>query len=433
MPDDSEAPRPSRPRRERPLVAPGREAKTPPLPPKDAPPIWETLAPPSGEPLGASQPFFTQFPERDDHVTVTFGAPAPQRRVTVAFRILIAIPHFAKMFFVQIGVFFVAIVAWFAALFTGRVPDDIHGFLTRATQYQAQIYAYSLFLLTDKQPPWNMRSDEHPITIRTSVTKLNRAAVFFRVILLVPVQIVMTLLMIGVQAVSPVTWILTLVTGRIPEPLFGANAAALRYVTRAQAYTLMLTGEYPAGLKSDPPAPASAAPLPGDDALPVDLPTQPRFSRLVLGKGARRMVVLYIVLGALSYGGIFISGAITGFGSFSAYGELDDSYEELQASIESFATASQTCAISAGIDQLECLHQADVVLATAYTQFADEAETIDEIQVDEVIELARDCAAALQEMSTTESAASYNEALKDYVSSSRDFEDEYYYASPFGG
>ena len=47
----------------------------------------------------------------------------PQRRATVIFRIILAIPQFIVLFFLGIAAFFVSMIGWFAALFTGRLPE----------------------------------------------------------------------------------------------------------------------------------------------------------------------------------------------------------------------------------------------------------------------------------------------------------------------
>jgi hypothetical protein len=41
--------------------------------------------------------------------------------------------------------------AWFSVLFTGRIPDGLHGLLAWAVRYEAQAYSY-LLLLTDRYP-----------------------------------------------------------------------------------------------------------------------------------------------------------------------------------------------------------------------------------------------------------------------------------------
>lgn len=424
MPEDSEAPRPSRPRRERPLVAPGRETTAP-------PPIWEQLPPPSGTPLGTPASLLTST-DRPDHVVVAFQAPGPQRRVTVAFRIFIAIPHLAWWYLLNVAMQVLTVLGWFGALFTGRVPKDMHQFNTRALQYETRLYAY-LLLLTDKQPPWPLTSDDHPVAIETRSTELNRAAVFFKLILAVPTSIIATLLSVGLMVVAPVGWILTLVMGRLPEPLFGANAAALRYMTRSRAYLSLLTAEYPAGLRSDPPASIGAAPLPGDAPdLPIDLPTSPRFTRLVFGKGARFLVGLYLGLGALLYVGMGIGVGVVLATSLDDIINLSDAHDQLDIAVGDFADASQTCTLSAGQAQLDCLHAADLELAAQYDTFASDVADLEfpfgTEDIDEQVALARDCSAALREMALTTTAADYNAALEDYRDAAADL-DELYYGS----
>jgi hypothetical protein len=51
------------------------------------------------------------------------GQDLERSRLTVFFRIFLLIPHFIVLALYGIVVFFAAIAAWFAALFTGRVPD----------------------------------------------------------------------------------------------------------------------------------------------------------------------------------------------------------------------------------------------------------------------------------------------------------------------
>ena len=58
---------------------------------------------------------------RGDEIVMAFAGPAPQRRVTVLFRLLLAIPQFIVLYVLTIVAEFVAIVGWFAALFTGRL------------------------------------------------------------------------------------------------------------------------------------------------------------------------------------------------------------------------------------------------------------------------------------------------------------------------
>src|ERR1700736_5968268 len=72
-------------------------------------------------------------------------------RLTVFFRILLAIPHFLWLSLWALVTFLAAVVNWFATLFAGCSPVGLHGFLARFLRYSTQVYAYVL-LLADPYP-----------------------------------------------------------------------------------------------------------------------------------------------------------------------------------------------------------------------------------------------------------------------------------------
>jgi uncharacterized protein DUF4389 len=102
-------------------------------------------------------------------------------RLTVFFRLLLAIPLFIWLMLYAIPAFFVQLFAWFAALFTKRVPQGAHDWLTYllvifawivavilgripegmrnlqafSIRYHAQTQAYAS-LLTDRYPSFNV-------------------------------------------------------------------------------------------------------------------------------------------------------------------------------------------------------------------------------------------------------------------------------------
>ena len=51
-------------------------------------------------------------------VDMWYSGTAPQSRVTVVFRIILAIPQFVVLFFLGIAAFVVTVIGWFAALVT---------------------------------------------------------------------------------------------------------------------------------------------------------------------------------------------------------------------------------------------------------------------------------------------------------------------------
>jgi Domain of unknown function (DUF4389) len=84
-------------------------------------------------------------------VDVTIAPAQDQSRVTIFFRLLLAIPAFllAYVFRALIGV--LALIGWFYALATGRMSEGIESLGNFALRYEAQTLAYSL-LLTDRYP-----------------------------------------------------------------------------------------------------------------------------------------------------------------------------------------------------------------------------------------------------------------------------------------
>src|SRR6185312_13176690 len=112
-------------------------------------------------------------------VLVAFAGSAPQSRLTVAFRILMAIPQLIVLWLLGIAAIVVVIIGWFGALFTGRLPVFAADFLT----------AY-LPLLTDVYPPFSLDDADYPVRVAVQPGRLNRLAVLFRLFLLIPCWIV---------------------------------------------------------------------------------------------------------------------------------------------------------------------------------------------------------------------------------------------------
>lgn len=243
-------------------------------------------------------------------VWVAYEGPGPQRRLTVAFRIILAIPHFIYAFLVSFVAFLVVVVGWFAALLLGRLPHGIAEFLAGVVDYVTRVNAYGYLLLTDRYPPFRLGGADYAVSVDLPPdVQLNRAAVLFRLVLMLPAGIVVQLLSNGLGVVAFVGWLLALMLGRLPVPLFEAFAAALRYEVRFYAYAVMLTSEYPRGLFGDPADELAAAP--GDPAPgafdvagsgrghDLGLSPAPRITTLVLSNGAKWILGVVLVLGVL--------------------------------------------------------------------------------------------------------------------------------------
>jgi hypothetical protein len=75
-----------------------------------------------------------------------------QNRWTVFFRLVLLWPASVFAFFLALGALLTASIgAWFAALFTGRMPAGLQALLTFGVRYHAQLAAYQ-YILTDRYP-----------------------------------------------------------------------------------------------------------------------------------------------------------------------------------------------------------------------------------------------------------------------------------------
>jgi hypothetical protein len=362
---------------------------------------------PSAVPQGASGD-----PSAPTPVLVAVAGPVEQDKVTVAFRLILAIPHLIALYALGIAASVVVVIGWFAALFAGRLPDFAADFLSGYLRWNFRVRAY-LLLLTDSYPPFTLDDVDYPVRLAIQPGKLNRLAVLFRFILMIPAWVVVFVVTFGVETiVAFVAWLIVLIGGRLPEPLHQAFAAVLRYEARFYGYAYLLTGAYPGGLLGDrpeypeapaavipmqpglpgyeppaapgyepPPAPGYGAwnpsypqPLPGYvPAVPVPA-SQPPSWRLVLSSEAKRLLGLFIAVGlvtAAGYGagmGVLFSSAASKATSANAINQVSASYQTLSSALVSYENTTAGCKSNA--HPLACVTTADKQAASALSTFA---------------------------------------------------------------
>lgn len=199
-----------------------------------------------------SHQFSKEPPPGPDPVEYVYVPDLARNSLTVFFRWILMIPQAIVFFFIVIWGFILGIGAWFGALFTGRVPDGIAESLERVINYGVRLGAYGS-LLTDVYPPFKLMNVEYPISVAFPPrTELNRLAVLFRVVLLVPGWIVIRVASAGTQILNFAHWLVGFITGKSPRPLYEVNLAVERYSARYWSYAVMLTAAYPSGLMGDP-------------------------------------------------------------------------------------------------------------------------------------------------------------------------------------
>lgn len=87
-------------------------------------------------------------------IETLFGA---RNRLTVAFRVFLAIPHVIAICFIGFAWTFTTIIAWFAILITGHYPEGLYDFGMGALRWSTRVEAYML-LVHDEYPPFSLRA-----------------------------------------------------------------------------------------------------------------------------------------------------------------------------------------------------------------------------------------------------------------------------------
>ena len=342
-------------------------------------------------------------------VQVAVAEAARQRRATVAFRLILAIPHLFVLYFLGIVASVVVFIGWWGALFTGRLPDFAAIYLGGYMRWYTRVDGY-VSLLTDVYPPFAFEDDPgYPVRLAVAQERLNRLAVFFRIILAIPAAIVAAVVGLGAAVVSIIAWLVTLVTGELPAPMHQAFTAVLRYRFRYNCYWLLLTPSYPGGLFGDAPgapgypgdltapeygAPGYGAPGYGTAASVYGTPpgydapggygatrplVRPAGWRLSLTSAAKRLVVLFVVLGALVWIGVIVLDATlmanaanrsnTVSTANQAIDQMNSSYAALTSNLSKWQATVKACDTN-----LTCVTKADGTAAAYFSTFASQLQ-----------------------------------------------------------
>src|SRR5215468_3367424 len=85
-------------------------------------------------------------------------------RLTVFFRIILAIPHYIWFLLWSIAVVIVAIFNWFATLIMGQPPHGVHRFLCAYIRYTVHLGSY-LYLVANPYPGFTGEAGEYPVDV----------------------------------------------------------------------------------------------------------------------------------------------------------------------------------------------------------------------------------------------------------------------------
>jgi len=208
----------------------------------------------------------------DVATTTTVETPAPppwhpvrlvvtddlrRSRLTVFFRLLLAIPHFLWISLIGSIVALLVIVNWFILLVAARTPKGIHDFVAGYVRYTTQLEAY-LFLAANPYPGfWLVGEDDYPVTLEIDgPERQNRWKTLFRLPLAVPALLLSAALLTGgVRAggyaaglafsIAFLLWWMALFLARVPRGMRDLQCYCIGYSAQLAAYLFLVTDRYP--------------------------------------------------------------------------------------------------------------------------------------------------------------------------------------------
>jgi len=182
-----------------------------------------------------------------EHVVRLVGDPHDLRRsrVTVFFRLLLALPHIVWLALWSVLLVFAVIANWFVTLFAGRPASSLHRFTCAWVRYRLHVYAF-LYLAANPFPGFTGAPGSYPLDLELPApAPQNRWKTFFRLFLVIPAGIVTSALGWGLFLTAVFTWFYALARGSAPWGFRNYAAYALRYDAQTNAYFLLITDAYP--------------------------------------------------------------------------------------------------------------------------------------------------------------------------------------------
>jgi hypothetical protein len=163
---------------------------------------------------------------------------------------LLAIPQVIVLYALGIVQSVVWILAFFAILFTGKMPESFFGFMTMTHRYQWRVGSFTLFM-REGYPPFEFQTvaadpggDPAVLSIEPA-PKLSRGLIFVKWLLAIPHYFVLLFLFIAVYVVVIVAFFAVIITGKWPASLRTFVIGVMRWAYRVSIYTYLMTDEYP--------------------------------------------------------------------------------------------------------------------------------------------------------------------------------------------
>jgi Domain of unknown function (DUF4389) len=179
-------------------------------------------------------------------------------RLTVFFRLFLAIPHYLWAVLIGTAVALCVFVNWFILLVKGKTPDGLHAFIAGYIRYLTHLEAYFLLAANPFPPFYLIGTDPYPVDLEIDPPEQqNRWKTLFRLFLAVPALLIASTLFFGgargggyfsgglAFAIAFLAWWVALVRSRIPRGMCDLLVYCLGYSAQVSAYVFLITDRYP--------------------------------------------------------------------------------------------------------------------------------------------------------------------------------------------
>lgn len=145
----------------------------------------------------------------------------------------------------------IALISWFAILFTGRLPEGLANFQCLVIRYQARAYSYAAWLREPypafdfSMTPADPGGDPVRVELSPQLENRNRLTVGLRFLWIIPAALFLMVVGIAVFFVLVAAFFAVLFTGRWPEGMRRFVIGASRLGVRVSAYWYLLVDDYP--------------------------------------------------------------------------------------------------------------------------------------------------------------------------------------------
>jgi Domain of unknown function (DUF4389) len=177
--------------------------------------------------------------------TYDVGYAEDRNRLTVAFRVILAIPHWFIAYAWTSLAEALSIVQWFIILFTGKRHEGIWNAQKTYLGYYCRVLGYEA-LLFDEYP--DFATEAGPAPVRHAIEfeeSANRLTSGLRIIWIIPAAIVGLLVSIASLVLIVISWFAILFAGKQPRGMWDFVLKSTRFALQLQSYAGLMTDTYP--------------------------------------------------------------------------------------------------------------------------------------------------------------------------------------------